>query len=115
MPVLKVNGMRCGHCKAAVEEAAAKMKENLPYECTREGQRLYVKDFLARAREAGVSEVYYWEPAWIPVKGAGWASLEGQAYVHQAEIKESRNEWANQILFDYEGEATPAFGEYKNN
>lgn len=25
MPVLKVNGMRCGHCKAAVEEAAAKI------------------------------------------------------------------------------------------
>lgn len=25
MPVLTVNGMRCGHCKAAVEEAAAKI------------------------------------------------------------------------------------------
>lgn len=25
MPVLKVNGMRCGHCKMAVEEAAAKI------------------------------------------------------------------------------------------
>lgn len=25
MPVLMVNGMRCGHCKAAVEEAAAKI------------------------------------------------------------------------------------------
>ncbi len=97
------------------EEVAAKMKESLPYECTKEGQRLYVHDFLERSREAGVSEVYYWEPAWIPVKGAGWASLEGQAYVRQAEIKETRNEWANQILFDYEGEATPAFGEFKNN
>ena len=25
MKTLKVNGMRCGHCKAAVEEAAAKI------------------------------------------------------------------------------------------
>lgn len=25
MPVLTVNGMHCGHCKAAVEEAAAKI------------------------------------------------------------------------------------------
>ena len=25
MKSLKVNGMRCGHCKAAVEEAAAKI------------------------------------------------------------------------------------------
>lgn len=25
MKTLKVNGMRCGHCKAAVEEAAAKV------------------------------------------------------------------------------------------
>lgn len=25
MKILKVNGMRCGHCKAAVEEAAAKI------------------------------------------------------------------------------------------
>lgn len=25
MKVLKVEGMRCGHCKAAVEEAAAKI------------------------------------------------------------------------------------------
>ena len=26
MKSLKVNGMRCGHCKAAVEEAAAKIQ-----------------------------------------------------------------------------------------
>ncbi|MDO5484481.1 MAG: heavy metal-associated domain-containing protein [Desulfovibrionaceae bacterium] len=25
MQILKVNGMHCGHCKAAVEEAAAKV------------------------------------------------------------------------------------------
>ena len=28
MKSLKVNGMRCGHCKAAVEEAAAKIVAN---------------------------------------------------------------------------------------
>lgn len=36
--------------------------------------------------------VFYWEPAWIPVEGAGWRSGEGNA-------------WENQALFDFEGNA----------
>ena len=34
--------------------------------------------------------IFYWEPAWIPVQGAGWISGEG-------------NGWENQALFDYNG------------
>ena len=48
----------------------------------------------------------YWEPAWIPVPGSGWATPESLEY-----IKESGpcgNEWANQALFDYDGYVLPA-------
>ena len=36
--------------------------------------------------------VFYWEPTWIPVAGAGWRSGEGDA-------------WDNQALFDFDGNA----------
>lgn len=38
--------------------------------------------------------VFYWEPAWQAVPGAGWRSGEG-------------NGWANQTLFDAQGRALP--------
>jgi arabinogalactan endo-1,4-beta-galactosidase len=36
--------------------------------------------------------VFYWEPTWLPVAGAGWRSGEGNA-------------WENQALFDFQGNA----------
>lgn len=36
--------------------------------------------------------VFYWEPAWLGVKGAGWTQGEGNA-------------WENQAMFDFNGEA----------
>lgn len=36
--------------------------------------------------------VFYWEPTWLPVTGAGWRSGEGNA-------------WENQALFDFQGNA----------
>lgn len=36
--------------------------------------------------------VFYWEPAWLGVKGAGWTLGEGNA-------------WENQAMFDFEGNA----------
>ncbi len=40
----------------------------------------------------GLGGVFYWEPAWIPVKGVVWKTGEGNA-------------WDNQTLFDFEGNA----------
>lgn len=37
----------------------------------------------------------YWEPAWIPVAGAGWRTGDG-------------NGWDNQALFDFKGRALPS-------
>jgi arabinogalactan endo-1,4-beta-galactosidase len=39
--------------------------------------------------------VFYWEPAWIPAKGAGWRTGDG-------------DNWENQALFDFMGRALPS-------
>ena len=39
--------------------------------------------------------VFYWEPAWIPVKGAGLSATEGDT-------------WENQGMFDFKGRALPS-------
>ena len=44
--------------------------------------------------------VFYWEPDWIPVKGAGWRTGDGNA-------------WENQALFDYKGKALPSLDVFR--
>ena len=48
---------------------------------------------------------FYWEPAWIPVQGSGWATPASLKYIQDP--GPCGNEWANQALFDYEGNALP--------
>lgn len=50
---------------------------------------------------------FYWEPAWIPVSGSGWATQASLAYMKDP--GPCGNEWANQALFDYDGNALPAW------
>jgi arabinogalactan endo-1,4-beta-galactosidase len=45
-------------------------------------------------------------PAWIPVPGCGWANEESLKYIQDP--GPGGNEWANQALFDYDGNALPA-------
>ncbi len=76
---------------------------------TRQGQAEYTAALLRVLR--GVPEhrgrgLFWWEPAWIPVPGSGWARRPGWEYVH--EKGPGGNEWANQALFDFEGNALPA-------
>ena len=82
------------------------------YPITPEGQAAFVRDFLRGARQAGLDGVYYWEPLWLPGEGICWASEAGQKYINE-EGKSTANEWANQCLFDYEGEKLPAFDEFR--
>ena len=82
------------------------------YPLTPEGQKRYVRDFLSLAKENGLSGVCYWEPLWLPGEGICWASPEGQKYIGE-EGKSTLNEWANQCLFDYQGNKLPAFDEFK--
>lgn len=81
--------------------------ENLPYPMTPAGQGDFMKDVMGRiAKVSGGMGFFYWEPGWIPVPGCGWATDAALAYT--GENGPGGNEWANQALFDYDGNALPA-------
>ncbi|MBR0294867.1 MAG: glycosyl hydrolase 53 family protein [Bacilli bacterium] len=84
----------------------------LPSPISKAGQASFMKEFLALARKHGLDAVYYWEPLWVPGEGICWASEDAQKY-QNLKVKDSRNEWANQCMFDYDGEANPILDEYK--
>ncbi|HWP21676.1 MAG TPA: glycosyl hydrolase 53 family protein, partial [Candidatus Cryosericum sp.] len=86
-----------------------------PYPLTTEGQRLFVKELLSLVASLDGGRgtgVYYWEPAWLPLKGSTWATEAAREYMNEAQ-KPGGNEWANQCIFDYEGNATPALKEFR--
>lgn len=94
------------------EENASKLPYKQAYPFTKEGQAAFTKDFLSLCKEHGIAAVFWWEPLWIPGDGLCWASEAAQNYIGETG-KSTRNEWANQCLFDYEGKKLPAFDEYK--
>ena len=81
------------------------------YRASVQGQATAIRDCIATvASVKGGIGVFYWEPAWIPVKGAGLSTTEGDT-------------WENQAMFDFRGRALPSLavwnlvkgkGEYKN-
>lgn len=81
----------------------------IEYPMTKVGQADFMQDFMTRVANVADDHgkgFYYWEPAWIPVAGSGWATKEGLAYIKDK--GPCGNEWANQALFDYDGNALPA-------
>ena len=74
----------------------------IPYPFTEEGQSLFIERLLKECKENKIDGVFYWEPLWIPGKNIHWTSLEGQDYINE-KVKSTRNEWANQALYDYNG------------
>lgn len=88
---------------AANRELAAKAE----YPMTAEGQSAFMEDFMTRiSRVKGAEGFYYWEPGWLPVEGSGWANAQALEYIE--EKGPGGNEWANQALFDYNGNALEA-------
>lgn len=82
------------------------------YPLNPDGQKKFVRDLLSGAEQHGISSIFWWEPLWLPGDGICWASKAGQNYIGETG-KSTRNEWANQCLFDYEGNKLPAFDEFK--
>lgn len=83
--------------------------EKIEYPMTKQGQCDFMEDFLNRVKNVpnGLGKgFYYWEPAWIPVPGSGWATPESLQYIQDK--GPCGNEWANQALFDYDGHSLPA-------
>lgn len=80
----------------------------IEYPMTIEGQKAFTEDFLNRVAKVPDDHgcgFFWWEPAWIPVPGSGWATEASLKYMNDP--GPCGNEWANQALFDYEGNALP--------
>lgn len=85
------------------------LTRNLDYPMTPAGQEEFMRrlnGIIAEVPSGLGRGYYYWEPAWIPVPGCGWATPASLEYIHDK--GPCGNEWANQALFDYEGNALPA-------
>jgi arabinogalactan endo-1,4-beta-galactosidase len=68
------------------------------YKPTVQGQATAIRDTMLAVAQVPNGRglgVFYWEPQWIPVEGAGWAAGEGNA-------------WENLALFDFDGNALPS-------
>lgn len=88
----------------------AKLAEPCGYAVSHEGQSAFLRDLYATV--AAVPEgrglgIVYWEPAWLPVAGTTWASRAGMEYGDDV-VDEAGNSWANQALFDFDGNALPS-------
>ena len=67
------------------------------YKATLQGQATAIRDVIATVAQVPDGRglgIFYWEPDWIPVEGAGWKTGEGNA-------------WENQAMFDFNGQALP--------
>lgn len=88
--------------------------EKIDYPMTGEGQRSFLHDLIGLLRRTPHAAGYcWWEPCWLPVPGSQWATPAGCAYV--GESGPGGNEWANQALFDYDGNVLPALEELRRD
>lgn len=85
------------------------------YSFTKEGQAKFIHDLIKTATEVKDGRckgIYYWEPGWLPLKESTWATYSALKDISE-EDKGIGNEWANQCLFDYGGNANPAIYEFR--
>lgn len=84
--------------------AGVDMAEELEYPMTTEGQTAYIRDLMraiCAVPENRGRGFCWWEPAWLPVPGSSWAKRAGWEYIGKQGPE--GNEWANQTLFDFDG------------
>lgn len=85
------------NCAGPTEEAIA------GYKSTVQGQASGLHDVMehvANVKNGKGKGIFYWEPDWIPVEGAGWKAGEG-------------NEWENLAMFDFQGNALESLDVFK--
>lgn len=89
--------------------------ESIDYPMTVQGQADFTEDLLNRVKNVYGNHgkgFFWWEPAWIPVPGSGWATPASLKYMNDQ--GPCGNEWANQALFDYDGNMLPTLELIKN-
>jgi arabinogalactan endo-1,4-beta-galactosidase len=95
--------------KKVLEESI--FKDYCPYPISPEGQRDFLLELAQRIRavpnQRGRGFVY-WEPAWLR---STWATKAGMKYIgHEGD---EGSFWGNQALFDFSGNALPAWEAFK--
>ncbi|WP_432452062.1 MULTISPECIES: glycoside hydrolase family 53 protein [unclassified Agarivorans] len=73
------------------------------------GQAKFLKDMMELLNNVPDQQglgLFYWEPAWLPVANATWATEEGMTYTD--DHWQAGNSWDNQALFDFEGNVLPS-------
>lgn len=94
------------------KELAAQTK----YAPTPQGQKEFIEELIQcirRVKDRRGKGFVYWEPAWIPAGYSTWATPEGQKYM--GDTAPQGNTWANQALFDYNGNALPALAAIRDS
>ncbi|MCZ0702141.1 arabinogalactan endo-1,4-beta-galactosidase [Natronobacillus azotifigens] len=93
------------------------LAEKTGYSQTVEGQTAFLEDLIEVVKNANGTNyqslgIVYWEPAWLPVKHTSWASESGMKYAN--DIANRGNHWANQGLFDFEGNALKSLNVFQD-
>lgn len=87
----------------------------IPFPASAKGQSDFMLELMKKIKNVGNGRgkgFFYWEPAWLPLKGVTWATREGREYIHDDSL--GGNTWSNQALFDFDGNALPALKAIKN-
>lgn len=100
----------------------AEMEEAGKYKTSVQGQATAIHDVVKILSEVpnklGLG-IFYWEPAWLPVPNAGWATAKGQAWVETGDANkdgsytDGKATWSNQALFSYTGKMLPSLQTFK--
>ena len=88
----------------------------IPYPMTKQGQGDFLEHLINLLRDLPDGRgkaMWYWEPAWLAVEGSTWATESALEYMHE-QGRQLGNEWANQALFDYNGEILPSLKRLKD-
>ena len=92
-----------------------------------QGQATMVSDIvstLSQVENGAGQGVFWWEPAWLPVKGSSWATPAGQFYNDNGKDAAKEEQiagydagypaWSNQAWFSYTGKALPSASVYRH-
>ncbi|MFB4387536.1 glycoside hydrolase family 53 protein [Bacillus sp. BR_10] len=84
------------------------------YPASPQGQASFIRDLsekISQVKNNRGKGFFYWEPLWIPAKGAPWSSQYGLAYIQTTGTV--GNAWENQAMFDFNGKALPSLDVFK--
>ena len=102
-------GYTTDNCDNAENNFTAKEAADAGYPASVQGQADFLADLMKSIVEVPDHRgkgIFYWEPAWLPTKGATWATKAGMKY-NNDDWKEG-NARENQSLFDCQGHVLPS-------